>query len=208
MLLNSIDYQFYRLSEHYRFTKSRIDRDRINAQSQLYSYFVRINHSIYTKSSYKYPHAKRTFVYRVHSRFLRAHFAHSASFNICSPLIDFTSRRNRTYFYCCHHCALRFLRRYIPDIYLVSTLLYLRIVWCFSAGLYSGDIINLPHSRRSISVAFPSSRGCRESSRRRLSSRYRPYLLANLALMRAFFSYVLFYSRKHVRDKSTILSDI
>lgn len=176
-------------------------------QFQLYSYFVRINHSIYTKFDCKYPHAKRTFVYTVHSRFLRAHFAYSVSFNICSPLIDFTSRRNGTYFYRRHHCALRFLRRYIPDIYLVSTLLYLCIVWCFSARFYSGDIINLPHSWRSIFVAFPSSRECRGKS----SSFVYPlssFLLANLALMYAFFSYVLFYSCKHIRDKSTILYDL
>lgn len=97
----------------------------------MYSHFVRINHSIYIKFGCKYPRAKRAFVYTVHNRFLCAHSAYSVSFNICSPLIDFTSQRNGTYFYRRHHCALRLRHRYILDIYLVSTPLYLRIVWCF-----------------------------------------------------------------------------
>lgn len=111
-----IQINLYRLSKHYRLTiivTKCIDK-RINAQSQVYSYFVRINHLIFTKSGCKYPHAKRTFVYTVHSRFLRAHSAHSVSFNICSSLIDFTSRCNETYFHCRHHCALRFLPRLHP----------------------------------------------------------------------------------------------
>lgn len=122
------------MSKHYRLTitvTKCIDK-RINAQSQVYSYFVRINHLIFTKSGCKYPHAKRTFVYTVHSRFLRAHSAHSVSFNICSPLIDFTSRHNENYFHCRHHCALRFL----PRNGVTSPLFILYLPHCISV-LYS-----------------------------------------------------------------------
>lgn len=153
-------------------------------------------------------------------RSLRAYFAHSASFNICPPLIDFTSGRNETYFLC-RLCLPRrpSLRTAAPGTspslpslirfpYLSCICLIVspyctvffrpRCLRRWETGRsYPGDIINLPHSRHSVSVAFPV-RLFKPESRRRRRCLPPPPPQSAVALS------IYLWSRKHALPSSTL----